>query len=158
MSGGQHLITDEETRRIAESFLAASRWLGEASWDEIVVGPGADWPRPPDAPLQEGQSRSWRVQFTDPAGESRSLDHEVVLNGVRKLVYVESGDPLSSWPIVQQWFVEPADERRRLELPVEACSLICETALYGRSTFARRTSIGGISFDLFKDQRIAPGA
>ena len=41
---GTHLIGDEETRRIAESFLtASSSWLGNLTWQNIVAGPGAEY-------------------------------------------------------------------------------------------------------------------
>jgi hypothetical protein len=42
-SPGSHLIADEETRRIAESFLAASSWLGSLTWQDIVVGLDAEY-------------------------------------------------------------------------------------------------------------------
>jgi hypothetical protein len=34
-SGDSHLIGDDETRRIAEGFLAASPWLGNVQWTEV---------------------------------------------------------------------------------------------------------------------------
>ncbi|MDQ0808765.1 hypothetical protein QFZ63_000479 [Streptomyces sp. B3I7] len=38
---GDHLITDDETRQIAEGFLESSPWLGDVTWQRIIVGPHA---------------------------------------------------------------------------------------------------------------------
>jgi hypothetical protein len=60
-----HLIGDDETRRIAESFLSTSPWLGTATWQDIVVGPDAeykaDWDGAfsPETELGDGQRWSW---------------------------------------------------------------------------------------------------
>lgn len=80
-----HLIGDEETRRIAESFLAASPWLGNVTWQDIVVGPGAEYLAGfdgavnPKVELGDGQCWSWCVTFTDPSGQQKTLSHESVL-------------------------------------------------------------------------------
>jgi hypothetical protein len=92
---GEHLITDVETRKIVEGFLAASPWLGDTEWEQIVIGPQAeylaDWDGnfPSDAQLREGQQWSWRVSFSDPGGTKKSLSHALVLQGLNRVVYGE---------------------------------------------------------------------
>jgi hypothetical protein len=96
---GSHLIGNEETRRIAESFLtASSSWLGNVTWQDIVAGPDAGYLAgwdgrfdPEKIDLSDGQRWSWSVIFTDPSGQQKTLSHETVLQGVRALVFWEDG-------------------------------------------------------------------
>ncbi|MDQ2816563.1 MAG: hypothetical protein M3Z75_33185, partial [Actinomycetota bacterium] len=120
---GAHLIGDEETRRIAESFLAASSsWLGGVTWQDIVAGPDAEYKADPwdgtfdpeKIELGDGQRWSWSVTFTDPSGQQKTLSHETVLQGVRALVFGEDGPGADGVRLlrIRQWFTEPAAERR----------------------------------------------
>lgn len=93
-----HLIGDEETQRIAESFLAASPWLGNVTRQDIVAGQDAEYLagfdgtfNPKKIELRDGQRWSWSVTFTDPSGQQKTLSHESVLEGVRALVF--GGEP-----------------------------------------------------------------
>ncbi|MFH8379223.1 hypothetical protein ACH4A7_37655 [Streptomyces cyaneofuscatus] len=90
----EHLISDEETRHIAEGFLGVSPWLGDVEWvNDIVIGPNAEYLAgfdgkfPANAKLREDQKWSWRVSFSDPAGTKRTLSHEAVLKGLSDIVY-----------------------------------------------------------------------
>lgn len=161
-----HLIADDETHRIAESFLGASPWFGDVAWGQVVTGPGSEYLADvhgqfdPDASLHEGQRWSWAVAFTDPTGEKRELRHETVLEGVRQLVYAEhpSGVEGLNRLRLRQWFTEPAEERRALVLSPSDSSRVCQQALYGHKVFSTpdETSLFGdrsTKFDLFEDQR-----
>jgi hypothetical protein len=158
-----YLIGDDETWRIAESFLAASPWLGNVTRQDIVVGPGAEYLagfdgtfNPETTELGEGQRWSWSVIFIDPSGQQKTLSHETVLQGVRSLVYGEDGpgaDGLRGLRI-RQWFTEPAAERRMLELGPSDSSRICQQALYGRQVFKTDDDVRAFGkFDLFEAQR-----
>jgi hypothetical protein len=160
---GPHLIGDEETRRIAESFLAASSsWLGSVTWQDIVAGQDAEYKAgwdgtfdPEKAELGDGQRWSWSVAFTDPSAQQKTLSHETVLQGVRALVFGEDGpgaDGLRRLRI-RQWFTEPAAERRNLDLGASDSSRICQQALYGRQVFRTDDDRVFGKFDLFEDQR-----
>ena len=165
-SAGSHLIGDEETRRIAESFLAASAsWLGSVTWQDIVAGPSAEYKAgfngtfdPETTELDGGQRWSWSVTFTDPSGQQQTLSHETVLRGIRALVFGEDGpgaDGVRRMKI-RQWFTEPAAERRNLDLGAGDNSRICQQALYGRQVFRTDDDdrVFG-KFDLFEGQRAA---
>ncbi len=58
----------------------------------------------------------------------------------------------------KQWFTEPSDARRSLQLRPTDHSLICQFALYGKTVFptGETDEIFGRKFDLFEDQRAAP--
>lgn len=161
---GTHLIGDEETRRIAESFLtASSSWLGNVTWQDIVTGPDAGYLAgwdgtfdPEKIELGDGQRWSWSVTFTDPSGQQKTLSHETVLQGVRALVFGEDGPGADGFRLlrIRQWFTEPAAERRKLELGASDSSRICQQALYGRQVFKTdddRRAFGNLDF--FEDQR-----
>jgi hypothetical protein len=160
---GSHLIGDDETRRIAESFLAASPWLGNVTRQDIVVGPDAkylaEWDgtfNPEKVQLGDGQRWSWSVTFTDPSGQEKTLSHETVLEGVRALVFGENPPGPDGVRLlrVRQWFTEPAAERRKLELSVGDSSRICQQALYGRQVFSTGEGLfGSKKLDFFEDQR-----
>ncbi|MFJ9483443.1 hypothetical protein ACIRRI_52595 [Streptomyces mirabilis] len=160
--GGEHLISDDETRQIAEGFLQASPWLGDAEWGSIVIGPNAgylagfDGVFPPDAELSEGQKWSWQVSFSDPAGTKKTLSHEAVLKGLSHIAY---GDHANAdgfrFMRIQQWFTEPTEARRTIQLPASDHSLICQCALYGKIVFpaGEADTLFGKKLDMFEDQR-----
>ncbi|MFJ2736064.1 hypothetical protein [Streptomyces sp. NPDC087317] len=159
---GEHLISDDETRRVAEGFLAASPWLGDAEWERIVTGPNAgylagfDGVFPPDAELREGQKWSWQVSFSDPAGTKQTLSHEVVLKGLSHIVYGDhTGSAGFRYMRIQQWFTEPAEARRTIQLSESDHSLICQCALYGKIVFptGEAETLFGKKLDMFEDQR-----
>lgn len=141
---GSHLISDDETRRIVEAFLSCSPWYGDTVWGGIVIGPGAEHLRVFDGNyrvpgrLAAGQRWSWCVAFLDPGGDSRELHHELVLQGVRDLLYGdcrgEANAVLRAYT-VREWFVTPAVKRRDLVLSDGDASRICQQALYGRQIF-----------------------
>jgi hypothetical protein len=160
-----HLIGDDETRRIAESFLAASSsWLGSVTWQDILVGPDAEYKADPfdgtfdpeKTVLADGQRWSWAVTFTDPSGQQKTLSHEVVLQGVRALVFGEDGPGADGLRRIRirQWFTEPAAERRKLDLGTSDSSRTCQQALYGRQVFSTDDDHFGFGKpDYFEDQR-----
>jgi hypothetical protein len=159
-----HLIGDDETRRIAESFLAASSsWLGSVTWQDIVAGPDAEYKADPfdgtfdreKTVLADGQRWSWSVAFTDPSGQQKALSHETVLQGVRALVFGEDGPGADGLRRIRirQWFTEPAAERRKLDLGASDSSRICQQALYGRQVFSTDDDRVFGKFDLFEGQR-----
>jgi hypothetical protein len=159
---GSHLIGDEETRRIAESFLAASPWLGSVIWQDIVAGPGAEYLAgfdgafDPGAELDDGLRWSWSVTFTDPSGQQKTLSHESVLEGVRALVFGEDLPGADGVRLlrVRQWFTELVADRRKLELGPSDSSRICQQALYGRQVFSTEDDRLGLKkLDFFSDQR-----
>jgi hypothetical protein len=158
-----HLIDDEETRRIAESFLAASPWLGNVTRQDIVAGPGAEYLagfdgtfNPKKVELGDGQRWSWSVTFTDPSGQQKTLSHESVLEGVRALVFGEDLPGADGVRLlrVRQWFTEPVAERRKLELGASDSSRICQQALYGSQVFSTGDDLfASKKLDFFEDQR-----
>jgi len=159
-----HLISDEETRHVAESFLAASHWLGSEIWQDIVAGPGAEYQAgwdgafDPDVKLDGGQRWSWSVTFTDPSGQQKTLSHESVLEGVRALVFGQelAGADALRLLRVKQWFTEPVAERRKIELGASDSSRICQQALYGHQVFRTEDDQLGLKkLDFFSDQRPA---
>ncbi|MET7534714.1 hypothetical protein [Streptomyces goshikiensis] len=159
---GEHLITDDETRRIAEGFLAASPWLGDVEWGRTVIGPGAGYLKgfgpdfPEDVELREGQRWSWKVSFTDPSGEGKCLGHESVLEGLTRIVYGDHPNP-DGWRhmAIQQWFTEPSDSRQTLNLSAADQSQICQQALYGKTVFptGEAEAMFGKKLDFFEKQR-----
>ncbi|MFF9352357.1 hypothetical protein [Streptomyces sp. NPDC014734] len=156
--GGGHLITDEETRKIAEGFLAASPWLGDAEWERIVTGPRADYYRdfdgryPADAELSDGHEWSWSVSFTDPAGRRESLTHAKVLEGLSRIVYEpHQGAAVFQFMRITQWFQEPTQDRQQLELSSAEHSRICQYALHGKMVFS--VAEDSAKLDLFEEQR-----
>ncbi|MGA4992976.1 hypothetical protein [Nonomuraea bangladeshensis] len=165
-AAGAHLITDEETRRIADTFLSSSPWHGDVTWDEIVVGPNAEWlcdedgNFAPSAFLSPDDRWSWRVTFVDPSGEARHLSHELILKGLREVIYggkENTGLSFLETRRIMQWFTEPAAERRKLVLSSGDCLLICQYALYGRQIFTHDDHASGEKFDLFAEQRTPQG-
>jgi hypothetical protein len=158
-----HLIGDEETRRIAESFFAASPWLGNVIRQDIVAGPGAEYLAgfdgtfdPEKIELGDGQRWSWSVTFTDPSGQQKTLSHESVLEGVRALVFGEDLPGADGVRLlrIRQWFTEPVAERRKLDLGPGDSSRICQQALYGRQVFSTGDGLfGSKKLDFFEDQR-----
>ncbi|MFE1444088.1 hypothetical protein [Streptomyces sp. NPDC058739] len=159
---GEHLISDDETRQFAEGFLAASPWLGDAEWERIVIGPNADYLAgfdgafPADAELTEGQRWSWRVSFSDPAGTKKTLSHEVILKGLSHIVYGDHAGPDGfRYMRIQQWYTEPTEARRTIQLSASDHSSICQCALYGKIVFptGEAESLFGKKLDLFEDQR-----
>lgn len=159
---GEHLISDAETRLFAVGFLAASPWLGDAEWKDVVIGPNAgfhagfDGVFRSDAELAEGQKWSWRVSFTDPAGEKKVLSHEEVLKGLARIVYGDHpGSDGFRYMRVQQWFTEPTEARRGIKLSAPDHSSVCQLALYGKVVFPTGESEGlfGKKLDLFEEQR-----
>lgn len=158
-----HLIDDEETRHIAEGFLAASGWLGNVTWHDIVAGPDAEYLagfdgmfNPEKIELGDGQRWSWSVTFTDPSGQQKTLSHESVLEGVRALVFAENLPGADGLRLlrIRQWFTEPTAERRKLDLGPEDSSRICQQALYGHQVFRTHDDLfGSKKLDLFEDQR-----
>ncbi|MFF2080650.1 hypothetical protein ACFVXG_38530 [Kitasatospora sp. NPDC058162] len=159
---GEHLISDEETRTIAEGFLSVSPWLGDVEWARTVLGPhaeflvGFDGKIPENATLSDDQRWSWTVSFSDPAGRRSTLNHEVVLGGLTRLVYDKDtgSDIYLSLPI-SQWFTEPSETRRSLRLSASQQSLICQHALYEKTVFptGEREELFGKKLDFFSDQR-----
>lgn len=162
---GEHLITDDESRRIAEGFLAVSPWLGDVEWGRTAVGPSPEYfdawgdEMPDDKELADSQQWSWTVSFTDPAGRLGTLDHERVLEGLTRLVYGEHTGP-EGWKAlaIQQWFTEPAADRQGLALSTADQSLICQHALYAKTVFPTgdADALFGKKLDVFAEQR--PGA
>ncbi len=163
-----HLIGDDETRRIAESFLtASSSWLGSVTWQDIVAGPDAEYLagfdgtfNPKEIELGDGQRWSWSVTFTDPSGQQKTLSHETVLQGVRALVFGEDGPGADGLRRIRirQWFTEPAAERRKLDLGASDSSRICQQALYGRQVFSTDDDLRAFGkLDFFEDQRPPQG-
>lgn len=161
---GSHLIGDGETRRIAESFLAASSsWLGGVTWQHIVADPDAEYLAgfdgtfdPEKTVLTDGQRWSWSVAFTDPSDQQKTFSHETVLQGVRALVFGEDGPGADGLRRIRirQWFTEPAAERRKLDLGASDSSRICQQALYGRQVFSTDDDHFGFGKpDYFEDQR-----
>jgi len=159
-----YLIGDEETRHVAENFLAASPWLGNVTRQDIVVGPDAEYLtgfdgtfNPEKIELGDGQRWSWSVTFTDPSGQQKTLSHESVLEGIRALVFGEDLPGADGVRLlrVRQWFTEPAAERRKLELGAGDSSRICQQALYGRQVFSTGDDLfGSKRLDFFEDQRL----
>jgi hypothetical protein len=157
-----HLIGDEETRRIATSFITTSPWLGNATWQDIAVGSQAEYLAgwngtfDPGIELAEGQRWSWSVTFIDPSGQQKRLTHELVLEGLRALIYGDQLTGADSLRLlrVKQWFTEPAVERRKLELSASDSSRICQQALYGHQVFTTEDDRFGVQrLDFFSDQR-----
>ncbi|WP_217236271.1 hypothetical protein [Streptomyces sp. AC555_RSS877] len=162
---GDHLITDDETRQIAEGFLEASPWLGDVTWQRIIVGPAAsllvelrEMSSGEDDELPAGNRWSWKVNFSDPSGERTHLTHEKVLKGLNEIVYGDH-EGAKGWGFlkVQQWYVEPTQERQRLTLSTGDKSSICQYGLYGKTVFptGKESSLGGDKLDFFKEQRSA---
>ena len=159
-SGDSHLIGDDETRRIAEGFLAASPWLGNVQWTEVppslfeaysVIRAGIGVPG-----TERDVRPSWSVAFADPGGEEKELNHRTVLKGLRELVYSAPPDGPDSLRLlrIRQWFTEPAAERRRLKLDGSDCSRICQQALYEHQVFSTEDdALFGKRADWFEDQR-----
>ncbi|MFE5957027.1 hypothetical protein [Streptomyces rubiginosohelvolus] len=163
---GEHLISDDETRQFAEGFLEASPWLGDAEWENIVTGPNAahlagfDGAFAADAELAEGHRWSWRVSFSDPTGTKRSLSHETVLKGLSHIVYGDhTGSEGFRYMRIRQWFTEPTEARRSIQLSSPDHSAICQCALYGKTVFptGETEKIFGKKLDLFEDQRSSGG-
>jgi hypothetical protein len=159
---GSHLIGDEETRRIAENFLAASPWLGNVTRQDVVAGPDAEYLagfdgtfNPEKIGLGDGQRWSWSVTFTDPSGQQKTLSHETVLEGIRALVFGEDLPGADGLRLlrVRQWFTEPVAERCKLDLGASDSSQICQQALYGRQVFSTGDGLFGKKLDFFEDQR-----
>ncbi|MFJ5803685.1 hypothetical protein [Streptomyces decoyicus] len=157
---GEHLISDEETRRFAEGFLSDSPWLGDHKWERIVIGPNAEYHAdfngvfPEDSELLTGQQWSWRVSFSDPGGKRLSLDHATVLKGIDRIVYGEvKGAEGFRYLHIQQWFTEPTPERQKLQLRTADHSLMCQRALYDKIIFPAGESPFGEKLDLFEEQR-----
>jgi len=158
-----HLIGDDETRRITESFLAASPWLGNVTRQDIAAGPGAEYLagfdgtfNPEKAELGDGQRWSWSVTFTDPSGQQKTLSHETVLEGIRALVFGENPSGADGVRLlrIRQWFTEPVAERRKLDIGASDSSRICQQALYGRQVFSTEDDLfGSKKLDFFEDQR-----
>ncbi|WP_331743219.1 hypothetical protein OG239_43320 (plasmid) [Streptomyces sp. NBC_00868] len=164
MGNNNHLISDDETRKIAEGFLATSSWLGNVTWaDNTIIGPNADHQLgfdgkfPKEAQLADGQKWSWTVTFTDPAGIEKALSHEIVLLGLTRIVYGDLSSP-DGWSYfgIRQWFTEPAHERTRLTLSAADHSRICQKGLYDKIVYEPRTE-GFPKSDWFEDQRRSPG-
>ncbi|MEU0311520.1 hypothetical protein [Streptomyces cyaneofuscatus] len=163
----EHLISDEETRHIAEGFLGVSPWLGDVEWvDDIVIGPNAEYLAgfdgkfPANAKLREGQKWSWRVSFSDPAGTKKTLSHETVLKGLSDIVYGDhAGAEGFRYMRIKQWFAEPPKDRRTIKLSASDDSSICQRALYGKIVFSTGESEGlfGRKLDFFEDQRSGEG-
>ncbi|MGW6684921.1 hypothetical protein ACWGBO_34400 [[Kitasatospora] papulosa] len=162
--GAEHLISDEETRQIAEGFLGTSPWLGDVEWanDSIVIGPNAEYLTgfdgtfPADAKLAENQRWSWQVSFSDPAGTKKTLSHEAVLKGLSDIVYGDhAGAEGYRYLRIAQWFTEPTVARRTIQLSTSDRSSICQRALYGKIVFSTGETEGpfGGKLDFFEDQR-----
>ncbi|MEU4359419.1 hypothetical protein [Streptomyces virginiae] len=159
---GEHLITDDETRRIAEGFLSVSPWLGDIEWGRTVLGPNAGYLKgwgpdfPEDVELQEGQRWSWTVSFTDPVGDREGLSHTKVLEGLTRIVYGEHSGP-DGWTylVIRQWFTEPSQGRQALTLSTTHQSLICQQALYNKIVFRTPDEevMFGKKMDFFEEQR-----
>lgn len=161
---GHHLISDDETRQVAEGFLEAAHWLGDHEWDSIVIGPGAEYLAgfdgvvPSDVELSEGQKWSWRVSFTDPTGAPKTLSHETVLNGLSRIVYGEAQESFAFRDLgIKQWFTEPSETRRQLKLSLVECSLICQRALYDKLVFPTGEELFGQKLDMFSSRRSDEG-
>ena len=157
-----HLITDDETRRIAEDYLAASSWFGDVTWQKIMVGPSAKYRADVDGNFDEnadpGENRwSWGVSFTDPSNQQKQLDHELVLEGIRGLIFGDSKNSLDFLIVapLKQWFTSPPEERRALALGAARSSRVCQQALYGRKVFdvGDEPKFGDTKLDFFKGQR-----
>ncbi|WRZ96361.1 hypothetical protein OHB54_46265 (plasmid) [Streptomyces sp. NBC_01007] len=56
---------------------------------------------------------------------------------------------------IQQWFTEPTEARRTIQLSASDHSSICQSALYGKIVFpaGEAESLFGKRLDLFEDQR-----
>ncbi|MGW2540433.1 hypothetical protein ACWC5I_06040 [Kitasatospora sp. NPDC001574] len=162
---GEHLITDDETKLMAEGFLAACPWFGDVQWGRIVIGAGSEYlggwtgDIPVDQELTDGQRWSWTVSFSDPAGNQTGLSHEVVLKGLTRVVYDDNSSSTGYRKLViEQWFTEPTETRLGLKLSTSDQSLICQQALYGKSVFptGEAEELFGKKLDFFESQR--PGA
>ncbi|MGW4576610.1 hypothetical protein [Streptomyces tendae] len=164
---GDHLITDSETRQIAEGFLEASPWFGDVAWQRIIVGPQAamivelrETSSDEDDELPAGNRWSWKVNFSDPSGERSHLTHETILKGLNMIVYGDH-EGAEGWGFmkIRQWYVEPTQERQKLTLSRGDKSSICQYGLYGKSVFPTGEKPPfGSKLDFFEEQRssIAP--
>ncbi|WP_406730131.1 hypothetical protein [Streptomyces sp. NBC_01794] len=159
---GEHLISDDETRQFVEGFLETSPWLGSIEWERIVIGPNAGYKAgfdgvfPADTELSDGQKWSWRVSFSDPAGTRKTLCHETVLEGLSRIVYGDhAGSEGFRYMSIKQWFTEPTETRRALQLSASEHSLICQRALYDKIVFptGEAEKLFGKKLDMFEDQR-----
>lgn len=161
---GQHLISEDETRRIAEDFLAAAPWFGDVTWGKTGAGNGGRWAAPAWYPEDEERNLgedgrwSWSVKVVDPTGDEQDLNHAKVLEGVRGLIFGEVQEaPADMLPVskLKQWFTEPASKRQKLILDAALSSRICQQALYGRKVFLAgdETSWSDKKLDWFEDQR-----
>lgn len=158
--GREHLISDDETRQVVEGFLKTAPWLGDVEWERIVIGPdaayhlGFDGIFPQDVELSEGQKWSWVVSFSDPAGTRKALSHETILEGLSRIVYGEAeGADGFRYMRIQQWFTEPSDARRQLQLSAVEHSLICQRALYDKIVYTTGEELFGKKLDMFEGQR-----
>jgi hypothetical protein len=127
-----------------------------------VAGPGAEYlvgfdaVFDPKAELDDGQRWSWSVTFIDSSGQQKTLSRELVLEGVRALIFGEDLAGADGLRLlrVKQWFTEPVAERRRLELAAGDSSRICQQALHGRQVFSPEDDrLGFKKLDFFSDQR-----
>ncbi|MFE2175819.1 hypothetical protein [Kitasatospora sp. NPDC059462] len=159
---GEHLITDGETKLIAEGFLAACPWFGDVQWGRVVIGAGSEYlggwtgDIPDDQELTDDQRWSWTVSFSDPAGNQAGLSHEGVLKGLSRVVYDDNSNSNSYRNLViGQWFREPTETRLGLKLSTSDQSLICQQALYGKSVFPTggAEELFGKKLDVFESQR-----
>lgn len=167
---GSHWITDEETQRIAETFVAASPYLGDIAWSQVPVGENAAYlcgfsGEPPEDlepgdPLPEGCRWSWQLSLTDPSGRDFRLHHGQVVSAITKVVHEGDGrqDSMRAFRLgrIEQWYTEPADSRRALKLGPEAAVTICQIALWDRVAFPYEDENGPFGtgrMDFFEEQR-----
>ncbi len=137
---GDHLITDEESRRIVEAFLSTAQWAGDIVWGRAwIADQSGDVSTPSDLIYKspEGDRESWQVAFRDPSGEVQQFDHEEVLKGLRAVVYGEVPDGPESLDVhlIRHWYSSPAEERRAAGLDATRSSYVCQRALYGQKVF-----------------------
>lgn len=167
---GSHWITDEETQRIAETFVAASPYLGDIAWSQAPVGENAAYlygfsgelpeDLEPGDPLPEGCRWSWQLSLTDPSGRDFRLHHNQVVSAITKVVYEGDGrqDSMRALRLgcIEQWYTEPADSRRALKLGPEAAVTICQIALWEKVAFPYEDANGPFGtgrMDFFEEQR-----
>ncbi|WP_428957897.1 hypothetical protein [Streptomyces sp. cg35] len=123
MSESEYAVSSEETRKIAEMFLAGHpylrhRWghhFGDTMWMDF-----SDEPR---------KGALWGVEFTDPTGQVAVVDHEVVLSGLRKALYERSS--IEDGIVVGWMSLKTAAEREAQPLPWWAASRVCQLGLFG---------------------------
>ncbi|MFH8483051.1 hypothetical protein [Streptomyces sp. NPDC018055] len=135
-----YMVTAEETRRLAEMFAEAhphlrSRWgfhFGDAKWPVFDDEPEAEETRTPEA--------KWLLQLVDPTGLELTMNHDVVLSGLRRAQYEDSSIEAD---VISGWMTMGAAERTAGNLPDWFVSRICQLGLFKDG---KKFPYGGESF------------